>query len=251
MRVCRSCCAAMTAVTGQISGCAGNLAVAGMDVVLTDPGMVTLWMGTTDSSGHYSGSIAITGTVVVTVTVTPLSARFAITAGTVSVTSGTAATKNITLNPASGYACAGCQYPVAKTITVVDPNWGTFTATWTASLPAPDSGPGWTTGMQSLTYPGYAPGGCAAGTLHISYVMISTTGSFAPSIHGTYWDVSTVAGDCPASTSTHIEIFAWGPGTTTTCPAASTAATFVTSCVVHYVVLTLVFAGTYTLTYQE
>lgn len=227
MFICRTCCAGTaTTVSGNVLGCSGaSLSVSGMDVELTSGG-TTLASTTTNSSGHYSATVMISGTISVTATVTPLSARFAVTASTGSVTAGISHTIGVTLAPATNYHCVtGCAYPVFATLTVVDAVWGTFTATWNSGLGL------WTTGNQAITYPGYAPDSCAAGTLNATYILTPFPGGaiVVAQPSATYWTASGVT-KCPGgSGATTRSFFVGSSGAQTqTCPGASTAATFTT-----------------------
>jgi hypothetical protein len=244
MRICRSCCIPPTTITGHVKGCTGALPVSGMTVVLTAPGPVTLGTGTTDGTGAYSIGITIGSTTTVTATATPASARFATTSNSASVTVGGSHGIDVTLNPATDYHCvAGCNYPVYKTLTVIDSLWGTFTETWTGSL--------WSSGEQTLVYPGYAPSFCAATSLLITYQM-APGGPTLPNFNGLYWVLAlSGSGACPRGTHTSSSNVAWTGGTSsiTTCPGASTAPTFVAKYRMDLAVLNL---GTpYFITVQE
>ena len=154
------------------------------------------------------------------------------------------------MTPATGYHCltsSTCVYPVYQTITVVDPTYGSFTATWTSSVGAPirGLGAGWTTGFQALAYAGGGGGSCAAGTLNIEYVMFPS----GATMYGAYWAANAISGSCPVNVNTHVDELGWTNESLVTCPSASTTPAFVATATNEYTAWEN--TAPYTITYHE
>lgn len=209
-------------LSGTVSGCNGTtLNVASMDVLVTDSLGGTLGDTTTDSSGHYSLTVTVPSTDTITVTVTPLSGRFAVTAATISVSPGDTATRNVTLDPATGYHCVlGCLYPVYQTLTLTDPRYSlSITATWDVTFG------GWLTGYTSISYPGNTFFPCGAVTTQVQYTLKAEPGLGTKAATGVnYWASAGTCQTCPSAT--HVKDCGASTTQSQTCPGSSTAATY-------------------------
>ncbi len=119
MLICRSCCGLATSFSGTVFGCNSTHNAAGDTVVIADLTPTTLWTGTTNSSGVYSGTITLAANTAVTITVTPLLARQTSVAISPTLTAGGTNTGlNLTLGVAAGYVCTtSCTIPVSTTWT--------------------------------------------------------------------------------------------------------------------------------------
>jgi hypothetical protein len=169
---------ANTTVSGTVFACFLANIGSGTAITITS-GASTLWTGTTNSSGAYSASLAICGTQSITIAVTAPNARLNNNSLTISVTQGnTYAGQNVTLSPATGYACnARCKtVPMATSVTLtVTGNcdgfpWQSDTLTYTSS------GPGYTGSVagwlgSDITM---ASGPFGAGTY--TYFMVASSG---------------------------------------------------------------------------
>jgi hypothetical protein len=252
-KVCRSCCSTPTTITGNVLSCFGTaLAASGMNVGFS-VGMTSLGSTTTNSAGAYSATISITGTVVVTVTVTPLSSRFAVSSGNQTVTAGVSTSKNVQLVAGLGYACFGtssvvCAYPIQTSLTVtIGSPYGGFVATATYSAGT------WTAPATSVAYGGYTGLGCGSacpsGTVTLTCAL--STGTIPPGgfVAITYNSDPSTCGPCPGIVSTHkVESPAGQP---VTCPGASGTPTFVLTGTISTTGGLTNFPATLTVIFQE
>lgn len=126
-----------------------------------------------NSSGVFSGTISIPGTVTVHWTAAPgasdpAAARFASFGDhTFSATPGGSTTLSAVLTAAAGFTCScWAYYPVSATLHLTDSILGSYTLT--------HAGNNWT-GGGTASYGGCAGGGCAAGSVSLSYRLFDAT----------------------------------------------------------------------------
>jgi hypothetical protein len=169
---------ANTAVSGTVLACFSANIGNGTVVTITS-GLATLWTGSTNSVGAYSASLAICGTQSITIAVTAPNARLGNNSLTTSVTQGnTYVNQNVTLAPATGFACnARCKTVPMKTSVTLNVTgncdgfpWQSDTLTYTASGPAYTGGvAGWLGSDIAM-----AAGPFGAGTY--TYFMVASSG---------------------------------------------------------------------------
>lgn len=190
-----------TTFSGTVDGCTGGLS--GITVVATDHATsAVLATVTSGAGGAFSGTVTITGTV--SVDFTASATNFVTTTTNTMMTAGTSTSGIfIGLTAATGYICApGCNEPVNKTLTVVDSNFGTFTATYTGTFSGQLT---WQTSGVTVNYTGDGSVPCAAvAVLPVTYIL-TNGGSWVSKAQ--YISVS-LFNACPATsgssaTSTH------------------------------------------------
>lgn len=155
----------MAVVSGTITGC-NSLGAVGIDVVVYEHGTsVELGSATTDGTGGYMLAVAIQGTsatadVSIGQPASDPYQRLAPLAFTTTLSAGSN-TISTSLSPQSGYQClAHFAFPVAGTLTLVDPQQGSGSAVFGA---APSPGfPAWTCDYGAVNIP--ASSSCAGAT---------------------------------------------------------------------------------------
>lgn len=112
-----------TTFDGAITGC-GAAGVPG--TVEIKDGATSLWSGSTDSGGAFSGSIALASTTTVSVIVTPTSPRLVATTATRTLAPGVANhLGSVQATPASGLVCLTiCPLPVSTRLFIDDTQTG-------------------------------------------------------------------------------------------------------------------------------
>jgi hypothetical protein len=157
----------------HIIGC-NSLDLQGATVSVYDSfGGTLLTSGTTDASGLVTLSWSGSCTVYVTVTYAP---RFTAYGNTLTA-SGTTV---ITLSAASGYHCVDCFHfsiPVADTLTLTDPQFGTYTLNYNGTFLK------WLSGTVSGSYPGGCCNcsiACGAHTANLAYAWPYIPGPSPP-----------------------------------------------------------------------
>jgi hypothetical protein len=168
---------ATTTFSGNVYGCITG--ISGVVVTLYNHATgLPLTSVTSGAGGAFSGSLALTGSLSVDFSagdaanhLDAATTNETLTAGF--LTSGV----NIGLTAASGYICAyGCNYPVNKTLTVADANFGSYTATYAGTFAGQLT---WQTSGVTVDYTGDSTVPCAAvSNLPVTYTL-TNGGSWA------------------------------------------------------------------------